>query len=112
MVLLPLPVVTDVSVSAVDEAKAVVPTNVFTLSHTRDFTYLLFLALWDGQNKKKLTTLPKMPTSISALAFNRDGQELAIASSYTFEDGEREHPHDEIYVRKMLDSECKPKTAK
>ncbi|GAX15237.1 cell cycle arrest protein BUB3 [Fistulifera solaris] len=70
------------------------------------------VALWDGQNKKKLTTLPKLPTSISALAFNRDGQELAIASSYTFEDGEREHPHDEIYIRKMLDSECMPKTAK
>jgi len=60
-------------------------------------------------NKKKLTILPSFPTSIAALAFNHDGSELAIASSYTFEEGEREHPMDEIYVRKMLDTECMPK---
>jgi cell cycle arrest protein BUB3 len=60
-------------------------------------------------NKKKLTTLQKFPTSISALAYSFNGRELAIASSYTFEEGEREHPKDEIFVRKMLDSECMPK---
>ena len=65
--------------------------------------------MWDGLNKKKLTSLPKLPTSVAALAFNHDGSELAIASSYTFEDGEREHPKDEIYIRQMLDSECQPK---
>ena len=65
--------------------------------------------LWDGLNKKKLTTLPKFPSSIAALAFNEDGSELAIASSYNYEEGEREHPRDEIYVRPVLDSECQPK---
>lgn len=65
---------------------------------------------WDGLNKKKLSTLPKCQTSISALAFNHDGSELAIASSYTFEEGERDHPRDEIFVREMLESDCQPKT--
>jgi len=65
--------------------------------------------IWDGLNKKKLTSLPAFPTSIAALAFNHDGTELAIASSYTFEEGEREHPKDEIYIRRMLESECMPK---
>lgn len=65
---------------------------------------------WDGLNKKKLSTLPKFATSVAALAFNHDGSELAVASSYTFEEGEREHPRDEIFVRRMLDSECKPKS--
>lgn len=64
---------------------------------------------WDGWNKKKLTTLPKFPTSIAAMAFSHDGSKLAIASSYTFEEGEREHPRDEIYVRTMLVQECQPK---
>lgn len=64
---------------------------------------------WDGMNKKKLTTLQRFPTSISALAYSFNGRELAIASSYTFEEGEREHPKDEIFIRKMLDSECMPK---
>jgi cell cycle arrest protein BUB3 len=64
---------------------------------------------WDGMNKKKLAALPKFETSIAALAFNNDGSKLAIASSYTFEEGERDHPRDSIFVRPMLDSECQPK---
>lgn len=65
--------------------------------------------VWDGLNKKRISSLPKFPTSIAAMAFNFDGTELAIASSYTFEEGERDHPRDEVFVRKMLESECKPK---
>jgi cell cycle arrest protein BUB3 len=65
---------------------------------------------WDGRNKKKLTTIPKFPTSVAAMTFNADGTELAIASSYTFEEGEREHPRDEIYIREMLNYEVKPKS--
>lgn len=64
---------------------------------------------WDGLNKKKLTVLPKFPTSIAALAFNHDGTELAIASSYTFEHGEQDHPKDEIFIRKMEDIDVQPK---
>jgi hypothetical protein len=65
--------------------------------------------LWDGMNKKKLTTLSPLPTSVSAIAFSQDGNEMAIASSYTHEEGDREHPQDEIFVRKMMDAECMPK---
>lgn len=69
------------------------------------------VVLWDGQNKKKLTALPAFPTSISAMAFSPDGTELAIASSYTHEEGDREqHPQDELYIRQILDSEATPKT--
>jgi len=64
---------------------------------------------WDGNSKKKLSSLAKLPTSIACLAFNNDGTELAMASSYTFEEGERDHPREEIYVREVLESEVKPK---
>lgn len=67
---------------------------------------------WDGLHKKKLSLLHKFPTSISAMCFNHDGSELAIASSYTFEEGERDHPRDEIYVRNTLASETMPKSMK
>lgn len=67
---------------------------------------------WDGLHKKKLSILYKFPTSISSMCFNHDGSELAIASSYTFEEGERDHPRDEIYIRKILDSEIMPKSMK
>ncbi|KAL3925469.1 MAG: hypothetical protein SGILL_000386 [Bacillariaceae sp.] len=68
------------------------------------------VVLWDGGNKKKLTALPAFPTSVSALSFSEDGTQLAIASSYTHEEGDRDHPQDEIYVRQILDSEAMPKT--
>lgn len=77
---------------------------------TADSPCCIGLVIWDGMNKKKLTNLQQCPTSIAAMAFNHDGSELAIASSYTFEEGEREHPRDEIYIRPTLDSECQPKT--
>mmetsp|Transcript_19251 Transcript_19251/g.24818 ORF Transcript_19251/g.24818 Transcript_19251/m.24818 type:complete len:392 (+) Transcript_19251:118-1293(+) len=66
------------------------------------------VVVWDGENRKRLSSF-KVPTSVAAMCFNHDGSQLAVASSYTFEDGEREHPRDEIYVRTMLDSECAPK---
>ncbi len=67
---------------------------------------------WDGANKKKLSTVAKLPTSVACLAFNEDGSQIAMASSYTFEEGERDHPRDEIYIRDVLDSEIRPKGAK
>lgn len=67
---------------------------------------------WDGNNKKKLCSIAKCPTSIACLAFNHDGTQVAIASSYTFEEGERDHPREEIYVRDVLESEVRPKAKK
>ncbi|KAJ3096214.1 mitotic spindle checkpoint protein Bub3 [Phlyctochytrium planicorne] len=48
------------------------------------------VSLWDGLNKKRLKQYPKYPTSISALQFSPEGRTLAIASSYTYEQGEKE----------------------
>jgi cell cycle arrest protein BUB3 len=67
---------------------------------------------WDATNKKKLSNIIKCSTSIAALTYNASGLQLAIASSYTFEEGERDHPREEIYIRNVLDSEVQPKTKK
>uniref|UniRef100_A0A7R9UC44 Mitotic checkpoint protein BUB3 n=1 Tax=Pinguiococcus pyrenoidosus TaxID=172671 RepID=A0A7R9UC44_9STRA len=67
------------------------------------------VSIWDGANKRRIIGLKNFPTSIASLAFNQDGTLLAIASSYTFEQGEIEHPPDEIYVHKLLPTEVKPK---
>lgn len=68
-----------------------------------------FVAIWDGKNKKRLCQLPSFPTSIAALCFNHDGTKLAVAASYTFEEGEKDAPQDQIYVKAVHDSEVKPK---
>ncbi|CAL5227848.1 g10880 [Coccomyxa viridis] len=65
--------------------------------------------IWDGQNKKRLCQMPGYQTSISALAFSKDGRHLAIAASYTWEFGEQEHPADAVYIRQIHDVEVKPK---
>jgi len=67
------------------------------------------VVIWDAMNKKRLSQVGNFASSIAAMAFNHDGSELAIASSYTFEEGERDHPRDEIYIRSILDQESKPK---
>eukprot|EP00611_Tribonema_gayanum_P011480 TRINITY_DN2171_c0_g1_i1.p1 TRINITY_DN2171_c0_g1~~TRINITY_DN2171_c0_g1_i1.p1 ORF type:complete len:184 (-),score=70.78 TRINITY_DN2171_c0_g1_i1:40-591(-) len=68
--------------------------------------------VWDGTNKKRLINYTGYPTSISSVAFNRDGMLLAIASSYTFEQGEKDHQPDAIYVREVNPHDVKPKPRK
>ena len=66
------------------------------------------MVLWDALLKKRLVALDRLPTSVSAVAFSEgDDPVMAVAASYTFEEGEKDHPRDEIYVRKMLEHEVK-----
>ena len=83
---------------------------------------------WDGLHKKKLTVLPEFETSIAALAFNHDGSQLAIASSYTFEEGVRDGDgnrsgsgsgdengkkvKDDIYIKLIEEKDVMPKSFK
>jgi len=69
-----------------------------------------FVNVWDSENKKRLCQLHRLPTSIASLSFNEDGNLLAIASSYTFELGDKEHHPDQIYIRNVSDQETRPKS--
>ncbi|KAL3894210.1 MAG: hypothetical protein SGCHY_005411, partial [Lobulomycetales sp.] len=70
------------------------------------------VSMWDGQHKKRIKQLPAYSSSIAALDFNCTGELLAVASSYTFEEGEKDHPPDSIYVREMTHAETAPKVKK
>jgi cell cycle arrest protein BUB3 len=52
------------------------------------------------------------PSSVASLAFNTQGDLLAVASSYGFEYGQREAPPDSIFIRPVQESEVKPKPRK
>ena len=67
------------------------------------------VCVWDGIAKKRLCQYRDYGTSISSLAFNRDGTLLAIAASYTYDQGEKPHPADAIIVRSVADSDVRPK---
>jgi len=69
-----------------------------------------FVNVWDGNSKKRICQYQPYATSIAALSFNADGSLLAVASSYTFEEGEKDHPADTIHVRQVNDHEVRPKT--
>jgi len=66
--------------------------------------------IWDGNNKKRLCQLGPYQTSIASLAFSSDCRYLAIASSYTFEEGDKpERPDDNIWIHTISESEVKPR---
>jgi len=66
--------------------------------------------VWDWQNKKRICQYPAYATSISSLAFNRTGSLLAVAASYTWEEGDKDHPSDAIFIRSVNEFEVRPKT--
>lgn len=68
--------------------------------------------VWDPKYKRKLAVFGPFQTSIAALAFSPDGASLALASSYTFELGERDSPQDAIFIRSVIDAEFKSKGPK
>ena len=69
--------------------------------------------IWDPVNKKRVAHLHKYPTSIAALTFSDSGRFLAVASSYTFEEGEKDIPQqDQVFIREVQEMEVKPKTLK
>ena len=71
------------------------------------------ICIWDGAHKKRLCQLAHHPVGISSLAFNRDGRILAAASSYTFEEGEKEKRSSEnIYLHPIQEAQVKPKPRK
>lgn len=69
--------------------------------------------VWDGANKKRICQFQPYPTSIASMSFNHAGEYIAIAASYTWEQGElRNPPKDSIFIRPVRDYEVKPKTKK
>ena len=52
-------------------------------------------------------------TTISALAFSKDGAQLAVAASYTHDQGPgHPHPPDAVFIRAVADSDVRPKAPK
>lgn len=68
------------------------------------------VSVWDGMARKRIKSFPQYSTSISSLDFNHNGSLLAIASSYMYEEGERDHPLDTIFIRRIQESDVKSKS--
>ncbi|KAG8464625.1 hypothetical protein KFE25_009993 [Diacronema lutheri] len=66
--------------------------------------------VWDGGAKKRLGQWAGYPTSVASLSFSPDGRRVAVAASYTYEEGDRPHAQDAIYVRELGSKDCAPKS--
>lgn len=49
------------------------------------------VCIWDESQKKRLRIFPPYKTGISSVCFNSSGNLMAISSSYSFEQGDREY---------------------
>lgn len=65
---------------------------------------------WDRVLRKRIRQFPKYSTGISALAIDSTGSFLAVAASYSYDEGEKDHPPESIFIRKLEDSDIKSKS--
>lgn len=70
------------------------------------------IAIWDGAARKRIAQFSRYPTSIADIDFSNDSRSMAVAVSYTFEDGEKDHPPDEVLVRPLEEAHIATKKSK
>ncbi|KAJ9090384.1 hypothetical protein DSO57_1003118 [Entomophthora muscae] len=59
------------------------------------------VCIWDIKEAKRIHRYGGYPTSISDIAVTTNGKYLAVASSYTWEQGNKEHPLDNLYIHSL-----------
>ena len=70
-----------------------------------------FVNIWDGENKKRLWKLRQYPSAIASIAFNSSGNQLAIACSYMYEEGDiPNQPPIKLYIKEIEDSDVVTKS--
>ncbi|KAL5828700.1 hypothetical protein ACOSQ3_018168 [Xanthoceras sorbifolium] len=62
-----------------------------------------YVIAWDAQSKRRLFELPRYPNSVASISYNHEGQLLAVASSYTYQEAIEKEDPPQIFVHKMDD---------
>lgn len=70
------------------------------------------VSFWDGAAKKRIAQYPRYPTSVASIGFDGNSDRMVIAVSYTFEEGEKDHPPDEVHIVKVDDAHIATKQDK
>eukprot|EP01018_Ginkgo_biloba_P036486 Gb_18321 [translate_table: standard] len=64
--------------------------------------------IWDGKRKQRLYQYPRYPASVADLSYNRDGQLLAVASSYTYQEDEKMNEVTQIFIHNVDEEQVNP----
>ncbi|KAI8968399.1 mitotic checkpoint protein BUB3-like protein [Mycotypha africana] len=97
----------------VQDTEVVYPVNTLAF-HPRYGTFAsggsdAVVNIWDGENRKRIKSMTKFPDEIACVNFNYNGTKLAIASSYTFDEGQRDFSKVAIYIKNVADHEVAPR---
>ncbi|OMO93358.1 hypothetical protein CCACVL1_06523 [Corchorus capsularis] len=63
-----------------------------------------YVTAWDAKSRRRLFELPRCSNSVASLTYNHEGQVLAVASSYTYNEAIELEKPPQIFVYKMDDS--------
>ncbi|KAL0358124.1 UNVERIFIED_CONTAM: Mitotic checkpoint protein BUB3.3 [Sesamum calycinum] len=67
--------------------------------------------IWDVLNRKRLLELPRYPNSVASMAYNHEGQLLAVASSYTYQEADEREEQPQIFMHHIDDRQIKSASA-
>ncbi|ORX42322.1 WD40 repeat-like protein [Hesseltinella vesiculosa] len=96
-----------------DETEVVYPVNALAFHPT----YNTFASggsdgavfTWDTSSYKRIRQYVRFNEEVAHLDVNADGSQLAVACSYTFDEGERPHAPDAIYIRNLSPTDFAPR---
>ncbi|KAK6242690.1 hypothetical protein SCA6_008079 [Theobroma cacao] len=62
-----------------------------------------YITAWDAKSRRRLFELPRCSNSVASLSYNHEGQFLAVASSYTYQEAIEMEKPPQISLHKMDD---------
>ncbi|XP_062162046.1 mitotic checkpoint protein BUB3.3 [Alnus glutinosa] len=63
-----------------------------------------YVSAWDARSRRRLFELPRYPNSVASLSYNHEGQLLAVASSYTYQEAKEIEEPPQIFIHEVDDS--------
>lgn len=66
---------------------------------------------WDGSSRRRLLEFPRFPNSVASLSYNRTGELLAVASSYTYQEANEKRDDPQIFIQELGEHKFKSAAA-
>ncbi|KAJ4972836.1 hypothetical protein NE237_006010 [Protea cynaroides] len=65
-----------------------------------------YAIMWDAKSRKRLFEFPKYSSSVASLSYNSEGQILAVASSYTYQEENEIETPPQIFINRIEENDA------